>query len=261
MKNKSTVVFSILVFLLSMVACEKLLPPSVADEDVLAGTIPGLTKQQEREHLIGDAAFAKIFTAAEGLGPIFVQNSCSNCHVGNGKGHPSTVVTRFAYVNGSSVDYLHDKGGPQLQPFAIENYLAEEFPSQANVFTKRLAPAIMGLGYIAALSDLAILANADPNDMNNDSISGRPNYVDPTSFFVPQNIHVPLNSQYIGRFGKKAEKVTIQDQVVFALKQDIGITSDLDMEDIYNYKLGMYTGDNVPDPEVSSSFINSLVFY
>ena len=244
-----------------MASCEKLLPPAPKEEDVLAGTIAGLTQQQEKEHLIGDAAFGKIFTAENGLGPVFVQTSCSNCHTGNGKGHPSNVLTRFANVNGSLVDYLLDKGGQQLQQHAIVGYSPEVLPSEANVFTTRMAPIVMGLGYIAALSDLSILANVDSLDANGDGISGRVNYVTPTSFFIPQSIHIPNNGKYIGRFGKKAEKVTILDQVVFALKQDIGITSDFDMQDLYNYQEGINTGDNVPDPEVSTSFVNSIVFY
>lgn len=252
---------SVLVFIATFVACEKMLPPTPKDEDVLAGTIPGLTQQQEREHLIGDAAFGKIFTAEQGLGPIFVQTSCSNCHVGNGKGHPSTMLTRFANNSGSQIDYLLNYGGPQLQNHSIPGYSPEALPAQADVFTKRLAPAVMGLGYIAALSDASILANADSMDSDGDGISGRPNYVMPTDFFIPQNFHIANNGKYIGRFGKKAEKVTIQDQIVFALKQDIGITSDFDMQDLFNSQVGNYTGDNVADPEVSSSFVHSLEFY
>lgn len=262
MKKNKTLLIGILPLLLVIIpACEKMMPPAPKGEDVLAGSIPGLTPQQEREHLIGDAAFGKIFTPEEGLGPIFVQTSCSNCHVGNGKGHPSTMVNRFAKVENGQVDYLSGQGGPQLQELSIIGYAPESFASQANIFTKRLAPAVMGLGYIAALSDAAILANADSNDTDADGISGRVSYVTPTDFFVPQTIHTPTNGKYIGRFGKKAEKVTIQDQVVFALKQDIGITSDLDMQDLYNVQVGYNTGDNVSDPEVSASFVHSLVFY
>jgi CxxC motif-containing protein (DUF1111 family) len=260
MKRKFIIILSCCLFI-AIVSCEKMLPPAPKEDTVLAGTIPGLSPGQEKEHLIGDAAFAKVFTGAEGLGPIFVQNSCSSCHSGNGKGHPSTVLTRYAHVNGSVIDYLSSYGGPQLQQFAINGYQPEVLPPEANVFTKRMAPAVMGLGYIAALHDQDILANADPNDLDGDGISGRPNYVNPTSFFIPESIHIPANNQYIGRFGKKSEKVTIMDQVVFALKQDIGITSDFDMQDLYNYQLGINTGDNVPDPEVSASFVNSLTFY
>ena len=244
-----------------MGACEKMLPPAPEDDEILAGTIPGLTPEQKKEHLIGDAAFGMIFGKEDGLGPVFVQTSCSNCHVGNGKGHISTELTRFANVNGSVVDYLLNKGGPQLQQRSIIGYAPEAIPVEANVFSKRIAPAVMGLGYIAALDDQSILNNADSNDTNFDGISGRPNYVNPTSFFSPASIHISNAGKYIGRFGKKAEKVTIQDQVVFALKQDIGITSDFDMQDVYNSQIGDNSGDNISDPEVSASFVNSLVYY
>ncbi len=262
-KMSKKIFFFILLFtmIIALPSCEKLLPPEPKSADVLVGTIPGLTPQQEREHLIGDAAFGKIFGKADGLGPIFVQQSCSNCHVGNGKGHPSTAFFRYASVTGSTVDYLLSKGGPQLQEHSIDSYPIETYPAEANVFTKRVAPAVMGLGYIAALSDLAILANADSIDADADGISGRPNYNSPTPFFNAEAIHYPLNGKYIGRFGKKAEKVTITDQVVFALKQDIGITSPYDETDLYNYQAGINTGDDVPDPEVSANFANSLVFY
>ncbi len=259
--KKLAVVTAIALFTIVMNACEKILPSAPADEEILAGTVTGLTQQQENEHLTGDAAFGRIFTAEQGLGPIFVQASCANCHAGNGKGHPSTLLTRFGKAENSFIDYLHSKGGPQLQQHSIHGYPAETIPSEANAFSKRLAPAVMGLGFIAALDDASILANADSADADGDGISGRPNYVSPTSFFIPQAIHTATNGKYLGRFGKKAEKVTIQDQVVFALKQDIGITSDFDMDELYNVQAGINTGDNTPDPEVSASFVNSLVFY
>ena len=249
------------IFAWTVISCKKIIPPAPPNEEVLAGTIEGLNKQQEKEHLTGDAAFAKIFTSQEGLGPIFVQSSCSNCHSGNGKGHPSNILTRFASVTGTLVNYLPEKGGPQLQHRSISGYVAESLPGEANVFTKRMAPVVMGLGFIGALNDQSILANADPNDANADGISGRVNYVSPAPFFIPQNIHIPNNGFYIGRFGKKAEKVSLNEQVVFALKQDIGITSPFDVQDLYNIQIGNNTGDDVPDPEVSSSFVNSLVFY
>lgn len=260
MKNK-ILCFSVFLILALIFSCQKLLPKAPKNEEILVGTIPGLSSEQEKEHLVGDAAFARIFSKDEGLGPIFVQTSCSNCHAGNGKGHPSTLLTRFAAVNGTVADYLLSKGGPQLQQFSIPGYAAEIIPSEANTISKRMAPAVMGLGYIAALNDQDILNNADPNDLNFDGISGRPNYVNATSFFIPQSIHQSFNSQYIGRFGKKAEKITIQDQVVFALKQDIGITSEFDKQDLFNTQVGNNTGDNVTDPEVSASFVHSLVFY
>jgi CxxC motif-containing protein (DUF1111 family) len=66
---------------------------------------------------------------------------------------------------------------------------------------------------------------------------------------------------YIGRFGKKAVAINLTQQTVNAYKQDIGITSDFDTEDIFNPALGNQTVDNVPDPEVSSATVLDVVFY
>lgn len=258
---KNFLAFAATLCVIAFISCQKMIPAGPSEENILEGTIPDLTSEEIAKHEIGDEEFGKIFTEEEGLGPIYVQTSCANCHSGDGKGHPSNVVTRFAKMVGNVKDDLILEGGPQLQNRAISGYPAETLPADANVFTKRIAPAVLGLGYIAALDDESILANADPDDLDGDGISGRANYVTPTDFFVPKNINVPSDDKYIGRFGKKATKVTIQDQVVFALKEDIGITSDYNKEDVYNYLLGSNGGDNIADPEVSADFVDELVFY
>jgi CxxC motif-containing protein (DUF1111 family) len=241
-------------------ACEKITPDGPPENELLAGTVPGLSPQQERDHLIGDRIFGTAFSKEDGLGPVFIQNSCSGCHVGNGKGHPSTMVVRFGRTD-STFNYLEDLGGPQLQQKALPGYQGESLPAQANAVSRRLAPAVMGLGFIAALDDKAILANADPEDADGDGISGRPNYIEPKDHFKPLPIHQPRDGKYIGRFGKKAEKITIIDQVIFALKQDIGITTDFDTEEIYNPLSGHFSGDEVGDPELPASSVHALVFY
>lgn len=91
---------------------------------------------------------------------------------------------------------------------------------------------------------------------------GVPNYVNPTPFFVPQaNQIANSKGQYLGRFGKKAVRVTLQDMVVFALLIEIGVTSDYDMHKGYNYLTGNNSGNTTQDPNVSAGFVNNLVFY
>src|ERR1700740_1161133 len=137
--KKSYIIISFFALLIIIFAsCKKLMPPAPEDAEILAGTIPGLTPQQELEHLKGDQNLGRIFSKEDGLGPVFVQNSCASCHIGNGKGHPTTELTRFANVNGSVVDYLLTKGGPQLQHRAIAGYTPEILPVEANVFSKRI---------------------------------------------------------------------------------------------------------------------------
>jgi CxxC motif-containing protein (DUF1111 family) len=258
-KSPYKVVAVVILIVITMEACQKLFPPAPnPDNDISAGVIPGLTSYQLLEHAAGDAEFSQIFTAQQGLGPVFNQMSCNNCHVGNGKGSPATALTRYGKMVAGIFDSLVAENGPNLLPNAVPGYLGDVLPPDANVSVKLIAPVVMGLGFIAALSDSSILANAYPHD----GVSGVPNYLNPTPFFVPQAINIPNNGQYIGRFGKKASAVTLQDQVVFALLKDLGgVTCDYDQNKPYNYLVGPYTGNYVQDPNVGAGFVNHLVMY
>ncbi|MEG9862520.1 MAG: di-heme oxidoredictase family protein [Parvularculales bacterium] len=81
----------------------------------------------------------------------------------------------------------------------------------------RVAPQMIGLGLLEAIPAKDILAHADPDDANNDGISGRPNVVWSYEFERPM----------LGRFGLKAGKPTIHEQAATAFSADIGISSPL----------------------------------
>jgi len=111
-------------------------------------------------------------------------------------------------------------------------------------------------------SDLTLLALADPDDSDGDGISGRANYIQAPDYFVPLPTHISNNEKYIGRFGKKAGAIDLTHQVVSAYIQDMGITSDFVLEDLYNPEVGIgFGGDNVDNPEVSATIVNNVVFY
>jgi CxxC motif-containing protein (DUF1111 family) len=233
-------------------SCDEILTDIPADEDVLDGPIDGLSSSELLEFIEGDVAFADdVFTTETGLGPLFVATSCVSCHAGDGKGHPSTTLTRFGQFDETGNQFLH-LGGPQLQNRALPGYMPEQIPTGATS-SRFTPPANTGLGFLAALSDLQILANADPNDINNDGISGVPNYITPPNFFIPKWYHQELNGKYIGRFGKKASAIDLLHQTVNAYNQDMGITSSYSPIDTYS-------GLEI-DPEVSNRTVNSLVFY
>jgi len=242
-------------------SCADILPPAPQAESVLAEPIEDLTSDQLKNHIVGDIEFGRIFSQEEGLGPIFVSNSCESCHVGDGKGHPLTTLTRFGRYSGNSWDPMPEQGGPQLQHRAISGYPPEEIPSAATGVTQLMPPAITGLGYLAAISDATILALADPEDTNSDGISGVPNYIKAKSYFTPRPFHRENNGRFIGRFGKKAGAIDLLQQVVGAYLQDMGITSDFEPEDIFNPSAGNFTGNATPDPEVPASTVNNVVFY
>ncbi len=247
--KKIIVIFT---FLVSIVACNKLLPGAPADDELLDGPVAGLTPEQNAVFLRGDIAFNdEVFTTATGLGPIFVATSCGSCHAGDGKGHPFTMLTRFGQTNSTGNQFLH-LGGPQLQHRAIPGFQPEQIPTGAT-FSKFMPPANTGLGFLDIVPDAAILALADENDVNGDGISGRPNWISIPSYVTVRLAPVLQNGKYIGRFGKKAAVYDLLQQTANAYNQDMGITSAFESVDTYS-------GLTI-DPEVLAQRVQDVVFY
>jgi len=241
--------------------CDSFFPELPAEQDVLDGPVEGLTPEQERIFLEGDIAFGNVFTPITGLGPIFVVNSCAGCHAGDGKGHPSTALTRFSQTeNGEIKNRLLDKGGPQLQHLSIPGFTPEIVPPEANGISKVVAPAVTGLGFLAAVTDQTLLEIVE-RQRQEGLVSGEVQWTSPPDFFEPQPWQISNEGQFIGRFGKKAAAINILQQVVGAYKQDMGITSDFDTEDPINFGVSSDQIDPTIDPELPAATVNSVAFY
>ena len=261
------------VLLLALSACDSLMPSAPRAENELVGTIPELSGPQTAQHMAGDAEFARVFAADDGLGPIFVAASCESCHVGDGKGHPLFNITRFGREVGGNFDPMRAAGGPQLQDRAVLRYIAEVLPGAATGVARFTAPAVTGLGFLEAVDDTTLLNLEDPDDLDGDGISGRVQLVDANDLLAevvsldaiategPPSRGTLVGGRYIGRFGKKALSVNLLQQVVTAYHEDIGVTSDLIPIEIFNPQVGAFTGDAAPEPEVSAAVVNAVVFY
>jgi len=246
--NNKTWLFTLLI----VSACEAFEPETPAEFDILDGPVAGLNEAENLQFLKGDVAFNdEVFTTQNGLGPLFVATSCGSCHLGDGKGHPFTTLTRFGQTDENGNSYLH-VGGPQLQHRAVPGFTPESIPENAT-FSRFTPPANTGLGLIDAVSDADILALADPGDVDGDGISGIPNWIGLKEYVTARPNSVPQNGKYIGRFGKKAATYDLLQQTVTAYNQDIGITSSFESIDTHS---GL-----VFDPEVSNQTINDVVFY
>lgn len=242
---------------IATLSCNKILPEEPAENEVLDGAIEGLSKEDQLLFGEGDEAFASVFTAARGLGPIFVETSCQSCHIGDGRGHPFSKLIRFARIapNGT-VDHLEALGGPQLQHRSLPGFPVETIPSEANGQTALLAPPNTGLGLLEAVPDAALLALADPTDGDGDGISGVPSYISPPGFYEPFSFNKPNNEgKYIGRFGRKAGALNLLMQSVGAYQQDMGITSAFLPDEPQGATIAAH------DPDVSIEEVNSVVFY
>ncbi|QHQ38640.1 GTP-binding protein TypA [Microbulbifer hydrolyticus] len=125
----------------------------------------------------------------------------------------ATVVVNYTAKNGTfgdgtpfllrephyTVDRLDDAGG--ATPF----------------ISPRMPQNITGLGLLEAVPESVILAWQDPDDSNNDGISGRANIVNSPS----------AGEQQIGRFGWKATSSSLRDFAAEALSTDIGVTTSV----------------------------------
>ncbi len=228
------------------------MPGAPAADNILDGPAEGLTSEQNRIFLRGDIAFNdEIFSQSNGLGPLFVNNSCGSCHAGDGKGHPFTTLTRFGQSDTLGNQFLH-LGGPQLQHRGIIGFQTEQIPAGAtsSSFTP---PANTGLGFFEAVSDATLLSLADEKDSNGDGISGRPNWVTVPQYLLLRPGTVLRNNKYIGRFGKKAAVYDLMQQTVNAYNQDMGINSTYEHYNTYN--------GQEADPEVANQTVHDVVFY
>lgn len=235
-----------------IIGCKKIMPPEPKNDELLDGPVEGLTAAETQQFLKGDAAFNdEIFTPQNGLGPLFVSNSCGSCHAGDGKGHPFAMLTRFGQTDSTGNKFM-DSGGPQLQNRAIPGYLPETLPPGAG-FSRILAPANTGLGFIDAVTDADILAMADYNDADRDGISGTPNWVSAPSYCQFREGALTSNGKHIGRFGKKAGAYDLLQQTANAYNQDMGINSSFEAMDTYSKQ--------ETDPEISNATIHQVVFY
>lgn len=244
--------FSIYTLVLLFLGCQEFEPSPPAESAILDGPVEGLTAAENLLFQRGDIAFNDdIFTAGNGLGPLFVATSCGSCHPGDGKGHPFTTLTRFGQPD-TTGNYFLDLGGPQLQHRAIPGFAPEHVPAGAT-FTRLTPPANTGLGFLDAVTDNDILAMEDPLDSDEDGISGVPNWVTLKPYLNPRQNSVVQNGKYIGRFGKKASTYDLLQQTATAYKQDIGINSVFEPVDTHS-------GLEI-DPEISNENIHDVVFY
>lgn len=85
------------------------------------------------------------------------------------------------------------------------------------MLSPRIAQQMIGLGLLESIPTGDITANADPDDDNDDGISGRAQIIMSPQFFEPM----------LGRFGHKAGSATVYQQSAGAFHGDVGISSPL----------------------------------
>jgi CxxC motif-containing protein (DUF1111 family) len=245
------------------------------------------------KHLTGDVNFEQNFVKApaqynSGLGPLFNNVSCINCHISDGRGRPplgsedlETMLIRIS-IDGTGTNrgpnpvpgfggQLQDKSVfgfepegnviisyseipgnyPDGTPYSLRKpiyQLVGQVLSGVNV-SPRVAPFVFGLGLLEAISENDILAIADESDIDGDGISGKPNYV-----WDDRD-----QTTKLGRFGWKANQPNLYQQSAAAYVNDIGVTNPLyQLENCHNNAVCDTLSD---DPEITDEILESVELY
>jgi CxxC motif-containing protein (DUF1111 family) len=226
---------------------EGLIPPDAAapEPGTLGGPMAGLSEQELARFETGRRLFDQDMSISGGLGPSFNGDSCRACHFDpavGGSGPADVDVTRQGILDPSTGEFTFPEGGTMAHRHAV-NATRPRIDERANVFETRQTPSILGLGLVDRIPEETILAMADPDDMNNDGISGR--------------AHVLVDGR-LGRNGWKANVPNLREFARDGMFNELGIT----LPDQEGLSFGGPTDDDAaPDPEITAEELDALAFF
>lgn len=178
-------------------------------------------------------AFAEVETVDDGLGPIFNERGCGNCHSQGAIGGASEILERrFGRFDNGIFNALVNKGGSLRQLQTLGTWInssgktctvpLEVEPAEATVRNVgRLTQPLFGLGLIDAMPDsfFTSLASSQPS-----STRGIVSFV-PVLLPDPSDPNQRVGSQRVGRFGWKANVPNLVQFSADAYVNEMGITT------------------------------------
>lgn len=215
----------------------------------------------------------------DGVGPLFNANACTQCHSAEGRkpiyATNGELSDAILFRLGNKQGIAHAYYGEQMQHQSIESSIATEgtmhyvatarqndkpagiqfnfTPTDLNqplgdsAISGRISPQLVGMGLLDLIPEANIMAAADPDDSNTDSISGRVHWV---------NDGV---QQRIGRFGWKAINSSLRTQNANAMSQDMGLTTTIFMDPNCTPSQPIcWTAANGGSPEVTDSALDAV---
>ncbi|MCB8962448.1 MAG: c-type cytochrome [Ardenticatenales bacterium] len=157
------------------------------------------------------------------------------------------VVISYEEVTGH-----FDDGTPYTLRRPVYSFVDLNYGALADnlLISPRVGNQMIGLGLLEAIPEAAILALADPDDVDGDGISGRPNMV----------WDKVAEAEALGRFGWKANQPSLLQQTADAFLGDLGITTFINPLE----NCGLPFCADLPNggqPEISDEDLAKVVLY
>lgn len=214
-----------LLLITALIGCPARQPPPMDDGPIAAGIMarlgepmPSATAEQLDIFEHGKRVFERRFDLADGLGPSFNLVSCAGCHEKPVGGGSAGLYRNFFLAGRITADgaflFTESDGdaGGVIRVFSHREDAPARpaIPETTTVFAQRNPIPFFGMGLLAEISEEEILSRADPDDLTGDGIRGRPNF----------------DRGFVGRFGRKAQTVSLEGFIRGPLFNHLGITSD-----------------------------------
>jgi CxxC motif-containing protein (DUF1111 family) len=305
------VIGALVVLVLALVKCQKAAVfPATQYNDQLSGgdetvfdttpqafgnMFPGLTGYDVHVHTLGDLVFNQSFVTApalihSGLGPVYNNTACANCHHSDGIGLPTAGDLESSLLMRISAPGTDSHGGPvavpgyglQLQDKAVFgkqpectvniNYTYQTYyfddgtPYElrtpvytlSNLYTPINGAYLLSPRLAPPMFGLGLLEGVPESEILE---YADPNDANGDGIKGKANYvwDAATNSRQLGRFGWKANTASILTQVATAFNQDMGITSSL-LPVESSFGQAQYDGLK-DDPEIPDSLLNAVKFY
>ena len=266
-----------------------------ATSQAFGAIFPMLTGYDVHVHTLGDLTFNQTFVTApasvhSGLGPLFNNTACINCHHNDGIGLPTAGDQQSSLLMRISQPGVDDHGGPvavpgyglQIQDKAVFGKVPEAkvniaytyqtfYFADGQSYELRVPTYTLSNLYTPIMTAYLLSPRLAPPMIGLGLLEAVPEseivaFADPNDAngdgitghpnYVWDSVSY---STKIGRFGWKANTATILEQTVIAFNQDMGITtSRLPGENSFGQP--QYDGLK-DDPELPDSLLNAVKFY
>jgi len=184
--------------------------------------------------------FEKRRTIAEGLGPFYNAESCSDCHQNPVTGSASQVNVLRAGSFNDGVFTPPPGGGSLVPDRSIDANLQAHVDSTLNVRTLRMSTNALGDGYVEAIADQTLLDIAASQAATKGRIKGQ-------AIWVP--ILEAFGTSRVGRFGWKNQHASLLSFAGDASRNELGITNGLVATEATPMGVDGSQFDRVADPE------------
>jgi CxxC motif-containing protein (DUF1111 family) len=192
--------------------------------------------------------FEEIESIANGLGPVYNAQACSECHQNPVTGG-SSQITEFRTGHYDGTNYVEPPGGSLNNDRAIDPSIQERVMVGQEVRTLRISPNLLGDGFVEAIDSntLVAIANAQPPSLRGMVIQ------------VPV-MEAPGNNR-VGRFGWKNQNCSLLSFAADAYVNEVGITSPLQPTENTSNGRSVAAFDTVADPEDTGVDVAKFALY